>query len=69
MIREVKLKAWLLNHSPKDTAKQMPRCSVENIRNAIETHRKIILKVDGDKILDAYVYVGLSKVHVFGFKG
>jgi len=67
VVREVRLKVWLLNHSPADTAKQLPRCTVDGIRNAIKTNRKIVLKVRGDKILDAFVYV--KKFHVFGFKG
>jgi len=67
MIREVKLKAWMLNHTTAETAKQMPRCTVDNIRNALANDRKIVLKVRGDKILDAFVYV--NKCHVFGYKG
>jgi len=68
--REVKLRAWLLNHSAIDTAEQ---CGVS--RHAIYkasrvgdgVRREVILEVRGEKILDAFEYK--NKVRVFGFKG
>lgn len=70
--REATIKAWSLNHSPRETAAQMPRCTRDTICNALKDDRKIFLKVKGDKILDAYIYKDQFhrfKFHVFGFKG
>jgi hypothetical protein len=65
--REVKLKAWLLNHSVIETAEQCPKCTRDAIYKALNAGRQIILLVKGDLVIDAYEYK--DKIHVFGFKG
>jgi hypothetical protein len=61
--REVSLRAWLVNHSAIDTAKQCG-CSRVAIGNAAnDPDRNVRLTVNGDEILDAFE----EKVSVFGF--
>jgi|TARA_R100000501_G_C2561043_1_gene71681 hypothetical protein len=64
--KEIRLKAWLLNHSAADVADQC-NCTRDAIYKATAANRPIWLTVNSrGRIVDAYEYK--DQVKVFGFK-